>query len=206
MATRKPSPALRRSPAEGRRPDRRGRHRTPAGRRRTVAAAVPPASVSQARRRRPARRSFVEMVQKRLEAGYRFPGSDAGRVQGRALRSGVPLPYGAACASSTTIALASRLSYFLWSSLPDDALLETAPMRGDSARPEVLRAETDRMLSDPGRSHRFTVDFLGAVARPAADRRHHSRSKASILSSTSSSRSRWCARLSSSSRSCWLTT
>jgi hypothetical protein len=40
--------------------------------------------------------------------------------------------------------LASRLSFFLWASLPDDELLAA-----DLTRPEVLRAQTRRMLRDP---------------------------------------------------------
>lgn len=45
-------------------------------------------------------------------------------------------------------ALATRLSYYLWSSLPDDALLARA--KGDTLRdPAVLLAESRRMLLDP---------------------------------------------------------
>jgi mono/diheme cytochrome c family protein len=44
-------------------------------------------------------------------------------------------------------ALASRLSYFLWNAPPDGELLRAAANR-TLARPEVLRAQTDRMLDD----------------------------------------------------------
>src|SRR5690606_37944960 len=44
--------------------------------------------------------------------------------------------------------LASRLSFFLWSSIPDDELLDLAEA-GTLARPEVLRAQVERMLQDP---------------------------------------------------------
>ena len=44
-------------------------------------------------------------------------------------------------------ALASRLSYFLWSSMPDDELLAHAAA-GDLHQPEVLVAQARRMLSD----------------------------------------------------------
>lgn len=44
--------------------------------------------------------------------------------------------------------LASRLSYFLWSSMPDEALSAHAAA-GDLHDPEVLRAEVARMLQDP---------------------------------------------------------
>ena len=46
------------------------------------------------------------------------------------------------------LALASRLSFFLWNSLPDDTLLKLAS-DGTLGQPEVLRAQVDRMLSDP---------------------------------------------------------
>jgi len=45
-------------------------------------------------------------------------------------------------------ALASRLSYFLWSSMPDQELLHHVAA-GDLHRPEVLLAQTRRMLKDP---------------------------------------------------------
>ena len=53
--------------------------------------------------------------------------------------------------------LASRLSYFLWSSMPDDELVASA--RDDSLhRPEILRAQLQRMLADQ-RISRFTESF-----------------------------------------------
>ena len=45
-------------------------------------------------------------------------------------------------------ALASRLSYFLWSSMPDDELLDAAE-RGELATPDDIRAQAERMLADP---------------------------------------------------------
>jgi mono/diheme cytochrome c family protein len=53
--------------------------------------------------------------------------------------------------------LATRLSYFLWSGPPDDALLEAAKA-GDLQRPEGRDAQIDRMLADP-RSQRFVEAF-----------------------------------------------
>jgi hypothetical protein len=44
--------------------------------------------------------------------------------------------------------LASRLSYFLWSSMPDEALM-TAADRGKLAQPATLAAQVRRMLLDP---------------------------------------------------------
>jgi hypothetical protein len=54
-------------------------------------------------------------------------------------------------------ALASRLSYFLWSSAPDDELLAVA-RKGGLASGENLRRQVDRMLKDR-RSDRFITDF-----------------------------------------------
>lgn len=53
--------------------------------------------------------------------------------------------------------LASRLSFFLWSSLPDETLQEHAE-NGRLADPAILASETERMLQDP-RSKRFTETF-----------------------------------------------
>ena len=52
--------------------------------------------------------------------------------------------------------LASRLSYFLWSSMPDDGLFTAA--KGGKLNGESLKKEVDRMLSD-SRGSRFIDDF-----------------------------------------------
>lgn len=57
-------------------------------------------------------------------------------------------------------ALASRLSYFLWSSMPDERLLELAE-RDALSDSEVLLAEVARMLDD-ARSDAFVHDFLNS--------------------------------------------
>jgi mono/diheme cytochrome c family protein len=54
--------------------------------------------------------------------------------------------------------LASRLSVFLWSSIPDDELLKLAE-EGRLRKPEVLAAQVKRMLTDP-RSRRFSQNFV----------------------------------------------
>jgi hypothetical protein len=56
-------------------------------------------------------------------------------------------------------ALASRLSYFLWSSMPDAELLAHAAA-GDLHQPEVLLAQTRRMLKDT-RVRDFAIEFGG---------------------------------------------
>jgi hypothetical protein len=53
--------------------------------------------------------------------------------------------------------LATRLSYFLWSSLPDAELLETAAA-GRLHQPEILLAQTRRMLRD-GKARRLAEEF-----------------------------------------------
>ncbi|HXK17540.1 MAG TPA: DUF1592 domain-containing protein, partial [Polyangiaceae bacterium] len=55
--------------------------------------------------------------------------------------------------------LASRLSYFLWSSAPDDALLQAAA-DGSLSQPATLSVVVDRMLDDP-KSERLITNFAG---------------------------------------------
>jgi hypothetical protein len=56
----------------------------------------------------------------------------------------------------TDLELASRLSYFLWSSMPDDALFKAA--KGGTLNGEGLKKEVDRILTDR-RINRFVEDF-----------------------------------------------
>ena len=53
--------------------------------------------------------------------------------------------------------LASRLSFFLWSSIPDEELLSIAE-RGELQNPDILEAQTQRMLGDP-RSSALVKNF-----------------------------------------------
>ncbi len=57
------------------------------------------------------------------------------------------------------VQLASRLSFFLWSSIPDDELLDHAE-RGDLHSPDVLQKQIRRMLADP-RSRSLVSNFAG---------------------------------------------
>jgi|KBSMisStaDraftv2_1062788.scaffolds.fasta_scaffold17457_3 mono/diheme cytochrome c family protein len=57
------------------------------------------------------------------------------------------------------IGLASRLSFFLWSSIPDDELIDLAA-QGRLSRPEVLDRQIRRMLADP-KSQALIVNFTG---------------------------------------------
>ncbi len=71
--------------------------------------------------------------------------------------------------------LASRLSFFLWSSIPDDELLRLAG-EGKLRNPQVLRAQIKRLTADP-RSGALITNFGGqwlflrtlANAKPDAD-------------------------------------
>ena len=71
--------------------------------------------------------------------------------------------------------LASRLSFFLWSSIPDDQLLDVAS-RGELSSPGVLDREARRMLVDPRSDalvSNFAAQWLGtrnlAFAEPNED-------------------------------------
>ena len=67
--------------------------------------------------------------------------------------------------------LASRLSFFLWSSIPDDELLDLAT-QGKLHEPAVLERQTRRMLADPrSRGVHHQLRRAVAVAAPAAGHR-----------------------------------
>ena len=57
------------------------------------------------------------------------------------------------------VELASRLSFFLWSTIPDDELLGLAE-QGKLSDPRILEAQTRRMLADP-RSRSLVTNFAG---------------------------------------------
>jgi len=59
----------------------------------------------------------------------------------------------------TTVELASRLSYGLWCSMPDEALMALAAS-GELRKPAVLRQQVDRMLDDP-KGDEFVTNFVG---------------------------------------------
>ncbi|MCO6458666.1 MAG: DUF1592 domain-containing protein [Pirellulaceae bacterium] len=118
-------------------------------------------------------RPFLDRVRARLDEGYSFE---------RALRVGLKAVlvspnflflrenvYSdgtsgsegelARAAALDEFALASRLSYFLWSSMPDEELFQLAE-QGNLSRPETLRGQVERMLSDP-KAAAFTENFAG---------------------------------------------
>ena len=63
----------------------------------------------------------------------------------------------------TDVELASRLSFFLWSSIPDDALLDVA-LQGRLKDPAVLERQVRRMLKDP-RSSALATNFASQWLR-----------------------------------------
>jgi mono/diheme cytochrome c family protein len=59
----------------------------------------------------------------------------------------------------TDLELASRMSFFIWSSIPDDELLDLA-VKGRLAEPSVVEQQVKRMLADP-RARALGSNFAG---------------------------------------------
>ncbi|HEY7424832.1 MAG TPA: DUF1592 domain-containing protein, partial [Gemmataceae bacterium] len=101
---------------------------------------------------------FVELVKKKLAAKQSFE---------KALRVGLAavmvspdfLFLREKPGQLDDFALASRLSYFLWSTMPDEELLTLAE-QGTLAQPETLRRQVERMLKHP-KAAAFTENFVG---------------------------------------------
>ena len=101
---------------------------------------------------------FVKLVSDELDNGTAFP--EAMRVGFRAILTAPQfLLFQEAPGKLDEYALASRLSYFLWSTMPDGTLLELAAAKKLSD-PETLHAQVERMLNDP-RSAAFVSNFTG---------------------------------------------
>jgi hypothetical protein len=100
---------------------------------------------------------FVELALSRLDLGNTFE---------QAVRAGVT---GVLCSPHFLLinqedkvddfTLASRMSYFLWSSMPDDELLKLAS-EGKLSNPQVRFAQVERMINDP-KIERFVDKFTG---------------------------------------------
>ncbi len=103
---------------------------------------------------------FLNRVKTRLDSGYTF--EQAVRVGLKAMLvspSFLFLQEKGALPRLDDFALASRLSYFLWSSIPDAALYQLA---GENKlnEPEVLRQQVERLLKDP-KAKAFNTQFTG---------------------------------------------
>ena len=101
--------------------------------------------------------SYVAEARQALKDGQSF-GDAMSEAYQSALCSPQFLFYSETPGPLDDYALASRLSYFLWRSMPDDALIAAAAS-GRLKTAEGLRAETERLLGDP-KSGRFIRDFV----------------------------------------------
>jgi len=104
------------------------------------------------------RQAYVAKCEERLKAGDSF--ETAMRWVYRAALCSPDFLYRVEPAGQLDdAALASRLSYFLWNSMPDARLTELASA-GKLHTPAILRDEIERLLKD-AKSQRFVEDFLG---------------------------------------------
>ena len=138
--------------------------------------------------------TFASLAEPLLADGRPF--LEAVRVPLGAILSATPFLFQAGAPGTLDdFALASRLSYFLWRSLPDAALFELARDHRLSD-PTVLAAQVDRMLDD-AKAQRFVTDFVGQAFR-LYELRATAPDRGSIPSMTIRSGRRWPARPSSS--------
>ncbi|MBM41399.1 MAG: hypothetical protein CL483_05670 [Acidobacteria bacterium] len=106
--------------------------------------------------------AYVDLGRPLLAEGRAF--LEAVRVALRAVLSAPSFLYHAGSPGELDdFSLATRLSYFLWRSMPDAELFDTA-RAGQLVDPKVLRRQVDRMLDDP-KAERFTRDFAGQAFR-----------------------------------------
>ncbi len=101
---------------------------------------------------------FVSLVATSLEMGQSFEAALRAGIKA-VLASPKFLYFREPSGPLDDYALASRLSYFLWSTMPDEPLLALA-RSGELHQPAVLRAEVERMLQHP-KSKAFTENFTG---------------------------------------------
>ncbi len=108
------------------------------------------------------RKDYVAKVADRLKAGDCFETAISWAYRA-ALCSPDFLYHVEPAAKLDSFALANRLSYFLWNSLPDARLTELATADRLTS-PDVLKSEVERLLKDV-MSQRFIEDFLGQWLR-----------------------------------------
>lgn len=107
---------------------------------------------------------FLGRVKAKLDEGYSF--EQAVRVGLKSVMVSPDFlflresdPSTAATRKLDDFAIANRMSYFLWSSMPDEELLRLAEHQKLNS-PDMLREQVERMLSDP-RSVALTENFVG---------------------------------------------
>jgi hypothetical protein len=101
---------------------------------------------------------LIDLVKARLKKGYTFEQAVRVGLLG-AMVSPNFLFLREAPGKLDDFALASRLSYFLWSTMPDDELLTLAE-QGKLSQPKVLHGQVERMLKD-SRAAALTENFVG---------------------------------------------
>lgn len=101
---------------------------------------------------------FLDVVEARMKAGYTFEPAVRAALKG-ILISPEFLFLREQPGKLDDFALACRLSYFLWSTMPDDELFELADQQKLS-QPDVLRQQVERMLNHPA-SAAFIENFAG---------------------------------------------
>ena len=106
--------------------------------------------------------AYASLAEPLLAEGRPF--IEAVRVPLRAILSAPPFLYhGGEPGRMDDFGLATRLSYFLWRSMPDAELFDAA-RAGRLSDPKVLARQVDRMLDDD-RTGRFVQDFAGQAFR-----------------------------------------
>ncbi len=101
---------------------------------------------------------FVAIVEAKLAGGYTFELAMRAALKG-VLISPEFLFLRERPGKLDDFSLACRLSYFLWSTMPDDELFKLAEQQKLS-QPDVLRQQVERLLAHP-RAATFTESFVG---------------------------------------------
>lgn len=101
---------------------------------------------------------FVSIVQSKLDGGYTFELAMRAALKG-VLISPEFLFLRERPGKLDDFSLACRLSYFLWSTMPDDELVALAEKQTLS-QPNVLRQQVERLLTHP-KAATFTENFVG---------------------------------------------
>tara|TARA_B110000037_G_scaffold212633_1_gene265602 strand:+ start:2103 stop:4472 length:2370 start_codon:yes stop_codon:yes gene_type:complete len=99
---------------------------------------------------------YMEFAHSRLDAGNSL--KDALRSGYRALLSSPRFLYFTENTGKLdNFSIASRLSYFLWNTMPDEKLL-TLAKKGNLSKPSILKKQVERMLNHP-KAESFAVNF-----------------------------------------------